>query len=83
MTEEERRELAVQVATAFILHKLLKSEGNAAAELLLDDAETAAFAETFRELNKWWTSRPPLPLESFAWFQGGLARKAKLLAPLV
>ena len=83
MTEaEERREFAIQVVTAGMLHKLLKAESNPAAELLICDIKAASLARTFRQMNAWWTSRPPVPLESFSWFQGGIAKGAKILGPL-
>ena len=80
---EERREYAMQILTAGMLHKLLKAEGNAASWLLLQDIKAASLARTFREMNEWWTSRPPVPLESFSWFHGGIAKGAKIKGSLV
>jgi hypothetical protein len=83
VTEAERRVCAMQIITAGMLHKLLKAEGNEAAELLIYDIKAASLARTFREINAWWTSRPPVPLENFSWFQGGIAKGAKIKGSLV
>lgn len=84
MTEvDERREYGEQLFTALALLKLLKAEGNPAAELLVYDIKCASTARTVRDMNAWWQTKPLVPLDSVAWFRKGMARKSRILGPLI
>jgi hypothetical protein len=69
----------MQIITAGMLHKLLKADGNEAAELLIYDIKTAGIARTLNEIRE----RPLVYVECGVWFRDGMARKARILDPLV
>lgn len=79
----EGREYGEQLFMAFALFRLLKAEGNPAAELLMYDIKSASMARTIRDMNSWWLKRPLVPLDSVAWFREGMARKTRILGSLV
>lgn len=84
MTEaEERRRYGEQLYMAFELLRLMKAEGNPASELLSFDIKVASIARSFKDMNAQQQKRPPLPLKSVVWSRQGIARKARILGPLV
>lgn len=73
-SKQEQREYGEQIFTAFALLKLLKAEGNPAAELLIYDIKGASTAQAWRQMKKWGIERRKAASKSI--FEG-----AKLLAP--
>lgn len=76
----ERREYAMQIITAGMLHRLLKAEGNEAAELLIYDIKAASLARTFREMNERYANGNLVPL---VLFPRGSTKRMKILGPLI
>jgi hypothetical protein len=60
---EDPRKYGEQLFMALELLKLLKAEGNLAAELLVFDIKVASIARSFKELNALRQKRPLVPLE--------------------